>query len=227
MHLRAVEIGRAVSSFPVLCGRHANTGDWALSAVASLERGQNLFVVDDEWTANYLPTSVQTYPLCLMTSSEEDRGHAVGIDETSAAISRDSGEALFDQSGNPSLYLNRTRSILEADIENDIQTHHFLGELDKLGLFKSINIHVHYDDGGIQTITDLHTIDEDRLQSLLPDQLHDLAARGYLLLMHAMLVSIHQFNSLVRKHNRIPESRRVKQVKLSVARDSAETVAAV
>ena len=217
--LRAAEIGKAVSSFPVFCGRHAVTGDWTISAMCSLEQGHNLFVADGEWSANYEPTCMQTYPLYLMRSPDDESQYAVGIDESSSAISKEEGEALFDANGNSSLYLNRIATILEADIDNDVATHHFCARLAELELFKSIHVVVQYADGGAQTITGLHTLDEDKLQSLPDEQLAELHKRGYLLSANAMLISIFQLNALVRKHNDVDGARQVQQVKLEVARD--------
>lgn len=219
--LRAAEAGKAVSSFPVFCSRHPATGEWALSAVTGLKQGSNLFVDDGVWTASYEPTAMQTYPLFLMQSPDDQAGYTVGIDEGSAAIAAGNGEALFDASGKPSLYLERMTTLLKADIDNDIQTRRFLEKLDAEGLFKAIHIVVFYEDGESQTITGLHTIDEERLQALPSDRLMELHSQGYLLIAHAMLLSIHQLNALIRRSNQRGGSGRIKQINLQLARDAA------
>lgn len=78
---------------------------------------------------------------------------------------------------------------------------------------------VHYDNGTMQTLKGLHTLDEDRLQSLQAEQLAELNKKGYLSPIHAMLISIYQLNSLIRKHNEVEQFTKVKQIKLEVARD--------
>ena len=80
---------------------------------------------------------------------------------------------------------------------------------------------VQYGDDAVQTLKGLHTLDEDKLQSLPAEQLQELSKKGYLAPIYAMLVSIFQLNALIRKHNSIDSLNNVKHVKLEVARDSA------
>ncbi|NNC57949.1 MAG: SapC family protein [Woeseiaceae bacterium] len=221
MPIHAAEAGQAVCNFPVFFSRSPNTGRWALSAVTSLEVGRNLFVEDGQWTATYVPTGMQTYPLFLMQSPTEENKYTVGVIGHDNVLSQEAGEALFDGNGNASIYLSQVTKLLEAGIENEVQTRLFAQRLDELDLLKPINVNVHYDDGSIHTNTGLHTINEDKLQAMSPEQLGELNTKGYLLLVHAMLVSIFQLNSLVRKHNQVAGSRPVKQVKLEIARDIA------
>ena len=54
------------------------------------------------------------------------------------------------------------------------------------------------------------------------EKVDDFRRRGFLLLVHAMLISIYQLNALILKHNRVPDSRRVRQVKLGLARGPRE-----
>lgn len=221
MPIHAAEAGQAVCSFPVFFSRSPTTGSWALSAMTSLEHGSNLFVEDGRWAATYVPAGLQTYPLFLMQSPDAENEYTVGIIGHDDVLSEESGEALFDDGGKPSIYLSNVTKLLEAGLEGEVQTRLFAQRLEQLELLKSININVHYEDGGVQTITGLHTIDEDKLQSTTSEQLVDLNKSGYLVLAHAMLVSIFQLNSLVRRHNWVAGGRRVKQVKLEIARDVA------
>ena len=225
LNIRAGEVGKAVSSFPVFFNRNPVSGTWMLSAVTSLEPGSNLFVEDDQWMATYKPTCLETYPLFLMRSPQDENAYCVGIDEQSSDFSYEHGEPIFDENGEPSLHLSRVRAVLEADFENDIQTHLFSQRLEELELFRSVNINVYYETGDVQTITSLHTIDEDKLKALTAEELHELEAKGYLLTLHAILVSIFQVNLLVRKHNLVEGNTNVIQVKLEVARDPGSSEA--
>jgi len=227
MQIQAAEAGQAVCSFPVFFSRSPSKGGWALSVVTSLERGSNLFVQGGQWTATYAPADMQTYPLFLMESATDKNGYTVGVVGHDNVLSTDSGEALFDASGNASIHLNRVTKLLEAGIENTVQTRMFVERLEQLELLKSISMNVHYEDGSIQTITGLHTINEDKLHSMSPEELDELNKKGYLILAHALLLSIFQLNVLVRKHNVVEGNKPVKQVKLEVARDIATAEAGV
>lgn len=221
MQVHAAEIGQAACSFPVFFSRTPSTGAWALSVMSGLEIGKNLFAEGGQWTASYQPASMQSYPLFLMKSEANQQGYTVGVTGHDGVLSQDSGEALFDDDGKPSIYLDNVTKLLEAGIQNEIQTRFFAQRLEQLELMKSININVHYQDGAAQTITGLHTIDEDKLQALPANELEELSKNGYLLLMYAMLISIFQLNALIRKNNQTAGCRPIKQAKLALARDVA------
>ncbi len=218
VNLRVAELGKAVSTFPVFATRVSQTGRWALSAVCSFTQGENLFVREGNWDSLYLPTAMQTYPLYLMHSPDSEGGYTVGIEEGNPAFSETRGESLFDANGKASLYLSRVTTLLEADIKNDIQTHQFALRLEELNMFRGIEVLVYFEDDSVQTIKGLHTLDEDRLQFLTAEELLELNNRGYLVAMHAMLLSIHQLNALIRRHNQQPGAGNVRQIKLEAAK---------
>ena len=182
-----------------------------------------MFVIQGKWSATYQPTVLQTYPLFLMQSPKDPESHTIGVFDQSSAFSEEIGEALFDDKGNPSLYLSRIKTLLEADIKNDIQTYQFGKKLEQLGMLKAIDLLVHYQDGAVQTLSGLHTIDEDKLQALSAELLHDLNKQGYLVQIHAMLISIYQLNLLIRKHNEINDSKKIIQLKIEIAKERAIT----
>lgn len=221
MQIQASEIGQAVGSFPVFLTRGSTSGIRALSAVLGFEQGSNLFVKDQQWTAAYLPFGMQTYPLLLMKSPTDETDFAVGVVAHEGVLSQEKGEALFDDDGTESAYLSNMTKVLRSSLENEAQSRVFTQRLDELQLVKAINVKVHYDDGSVQTITGLNTIDEDKLRSLPADTLAALNNNGYLFLIHAMLVSIFQLNALIRKHNQDPGRRPVKEAKLELTRPVA------
>ncbi|MFT6989673.1 MAG: hypothetical protein ACJASL_001646 [Paraglaciecola sp.] len=219
MKLRVTEASKAVTSFPVFFTRDQRTGGWVLSALTSLENGSNLFVKQHQWECAFQPSSMQTYPLFLMQSEQQKNNFTIGVMEQSDAFSKELGEPLFDTNGRPSLYLSRMQKLLEADIKNDIQTMKFSQKLVELNLLKSISLSIHYQDDSVQNLNGLHSINEDTLHSLSAQQLDELNKLGYLIPIHAMLISIFQLNSLVKKNNELQSLKAIKQLKIEVARD--------
>ncbi|MFT6776841.1 MAG: hypothetical protein ACJAV1_000753 [Paraglaciecola sp.] len=223
MRLRVSETSKAATNFPVFFTRNSHDGNWVLSALTSFESNQCLFVKQGKWLATYQPTVLQTYPLFLMQSPKNIESYTIGVFEQSSAFSEHSGEDLFDDKGKASLYLSRIKTLLEADIKNDIQTYQFGKKLEQLGLLKAIDLLVHHEDGSVQTLSGLNTIDEDKLQALSAEQLHELNQQGYLVQIHAMLISIYQLNLLIRKHNEIQDSNKIAQLKVEIAKERAIT----
>ena len=218
VNLRVVEVVKAVSSFPVFFNRMEKTGEWMLSAITSLEMDKNLFIKDGMWDAIYLPSIMQTYPMFLMQKPSDETQYTIGIDEKNAAFSETEGEPLFDDKGKASLYLSQVRVLLDEDIKNNLQTYHFSKKMEELNLMKAMDIQVHYADGKINTLKGLQTIHEENLQSLEVTKLEELREKGYLAPIYAILFSIYQLNSLIRKHNALSGSAKITQIKMEVAK---------
>ncbi len=220
--VRAAEVGLAAGGMPIFVTASTQSGQRGLSAVVSLEDGNNMLVENGEWVGHYEPAVMRSYPLFLMQSDTDPRGYSVGIDEASDAFSESDGEALFDDTGNASALQSQKVKLLEASIEDDRQTHFFLKRLDELGLLRSVDLLIHYESGEGKTIKGLQTIDEDALMQLEGDTLTQLHQDGYLLIMHAMLLSISQMNRLIRAQNSRDDLPNVAHVKLQTGRDAGE-----
>lgn len=219
LSLRAVEIGHAATSFPVFMTKNQHNGYWNVSAITSVQPEHNLFVENNQWTASYQPTCMQTYPFYLMNSPNKENSYTVGVNIESSDFSTEKGEPLFDADGKATAYLSRVTSLLDADIKNDIQTHQFLEAIDKLGLIKPVDLMVQYRGGSANTIQGLHTINEEKLQTLTAEQLLELNQKGYLTPIHAMLISLLQLNSIVKKNNADTRLNGIQQVKIETSKN--------
>ncbi len=221
MALRASEVGRAAGAFPIFFSRSTQSGDAVLSVLTSVRSGTNVFVQGDTWIGTYEPAAMQTHPLYLMPSDMDEHAYMVGIDE-SFASDQENGESLFEDDGQPSAYLSRVSDILEQNIENDLQTHLFAETVEEYGLLKPINLVVFYDEDVTETVTGLSTIDEDQLQSMEGDVLEELNSNGYLMVLHAMLVSVFQLNLIIQRHNQLPNRPPINQIKLEAVGDDSD-----
>lgn len=217
--LRANEITRAATNFPVFFIKNPRDGSLSVSTLTSFAQGDNLFVSEGVWLATFQPSLLQSYPFYLMQSPRDERSYTIGIDPSNPAFSVDSGDPLFDSTGRPTDRLNRVKGLLETDIQNDIATRDFVAEVENLDLVKQIDLQVHFQKGAKQTIAGVYTIDEDKLNQLGAEQLLALNSQGYLQQIHGMIMSIYQLNALLRKHNDSDSETKLSQVKIEVARD--------
>ena len=220
INLNVSEVGKAVSSFPVFLTKDAHNGRWALSALASFKPGHSLFVEGSDWAATYQPISIQTYPFLLIQSKEDAEKFSVGFISDSKGLSEQEGEALFGEDGKPSEILQQITSLLESDLQYAPHTFQFAKRLEEIGVIKEINIIVNYADGTSQTLKGLHTVDEDKMKLLDSEILVELNKNGYLTVIHAMLTSIYQLNSLIQKQSSRDDVKKVVQIKLETAKDA-------
>lgn len=216
--IRAAEIAMAAASMPVFLNRHGASGAWLFSAMTSFVPGQNWFVRDERWDATYWPSFLATYPFFMVPAATDSAELAIGIIPGSPAFSAEEGVALFDDSGKPSLEVTQLEKVLRDDLEKDAQSRAFAEVLLQHKLNRPVDVVVTRASGETHTIRGLHAIDEEALRALSNDVLLDLNSRGYLLAIHALLISMSQVNTLVRR-SAMFESDPVARVRLEVARD--------
>lgn len=234
LNLRVSEVSKTIGDLPVFFSRNSQSGQWLLSALCSFSPGQNLLVQHEQWQAGYQPVCMQSYPLLLVDNNQQPAAEtrlALFNDEQAIVSATSDGQLLYEPDGQPTLFLSQQKALLEADLRHEYQTYQFIKVLTGLGLIKELDLQLLQPDGGMQTIKGLATVDEDKLQLLSGEQLKQLQQQGYLLVMHAMLLSISQLNRLIQLHNvrhnvsaDLPESERqagrglLKSVRLELSR---------
>ncbi|GGB65349.1 SapC family protein [Shewanella inventionis] len=220
MNLRVTEVSQAACCMPIFYVRNSQNGQWVLTGFTSFEQGCNLFIDQGQWTALHTPANMQTFPFFLMKSPENPQQYTIGIDEAHSVFSTTSGQPIFETNGKASLHLSRVKTLLEADIKNDIRTQEFSHYINQLGLLRPINILIQQQNGNTPSLSGLYTIDEDKLQSLNKDTLFELHQKGYLAPIQSMLMSLFQLNALIKKHNKIQTLTPIKSIKLEVSKNS-------
>ncbi len=220
MRLRVSEIPQAATNMPIIYTRSGVDGGWVLSGLCGLVEQQNSFVINSEWKGTYMPLAMQTHPFYLIKSDAENTEYAIGINDTSEDFDTENGEPIFDDKGAPSLLLSRSKAKLEADIKYSMETHQFTQKLDALNLLKAVDLTVQFASSGMQKFQGIYIIDESRLKLLSDEQLLELNQLGYLIPIHAMLISLYQLNSLIRNNNEVDPNNKITQLKMEVAKDN-------
>ncbi len=219
LSVQAAELANAATCFPVLISRNSQNGRLSISALTSFTAGQNLFVSETGWEPVFQPISVQTLPLYLMQLPSDPNQFTVGFDAQSGHLSEQSGTALFDAEGKATATLTEKSKLLETELNHYRQTFAFLNALEEHGLLKPIDIQVQFQDGHTNVIQGLYTINEDSLQTMDISALDGLRSQGYLMPIHALLMSLYQVNVLVNRHNARQPELPIKAVKIEVSKN--------
>lgn len=214
----AVEIAHAATCFPVFMSRNKVDGGWSFSAMTGFLLNQNLFVEKGAWQPVYQPSALRTYPLYLMKSPKDSEKFTVGFDPQNSAFSLSEGKELFVAEGKPSEHLAAVTKLLENELQHMQASFHFANTLENLGLLKAIDLKVIYVNEQYSTIQGLHTIDEDKFKTLPAETLAQLNEQGYLMPIHAMLMSIYQLNVLINKNNEHTGNVPISTVKMEVTK---------
>ncbi|MBI3347897.1 MAG: SapC family protein [Burkholderiales bacterium] len=210
--IAATELPLAALDFP--CVFIEADGGHSLAALVGLRDHENLFVQPDgSWARGaYLPAFFRRYPFVL-AEAPGDATFTVCLDRAYAGLNTDKGEALFDEQGVETPWLEEIKRFL-LSFRQEMQTSRdFASQLAALELLQDGVIEYTLD-GEKSTLRGFKTINEAKLRALGAATLKDLADKGWLGWAYAHLLSIQQVQRLAL---RLDERRR---------QDSAERDAA-
>lgn len=190
----------AAREFPIAFIR-ASDGETVPVAMLSLRHGENLYVEDDgSWRARYVPAFLRRYPF-VFANGQTDDTFVLSIDEAFRGCNADGrGEALFDEDGSASDYLQRMLSFTKSYQHDAQTTRRFCETLDEYDLLADGEIR--FSQGEAKAVTrGIMRIDRDQLTALDPARLSALFASGELEKIYAHLLSLRNLDDLARRLN--------------------------
>lgn len=205
-----IEFRRVQSCFPIFFQKDADNGKFFPLALLGVEEGQNLFLGEGGWDADYVPLMIQRHPFLIGYQEDneapEGKKPVVSIDMDSPRISESDGEPLFLPHGGTSDFLAAMTRVLE-DIQYGHQMNEeFVDTLLEFDLIESVAMEVELNNGSKRQLLGLYTINEDKLGQLDGEALGTLHSKHYLLPIYMILASLSCFRTLIDKMNeRLPE----------------------
>lgn len=187
------------ADYPIVFQKTAEGGFRPL-ALFGFHTGQNLFLADGRWDADYLPLAIERQPFLIGNAGGEP---AIHIDLDSPRIRRGgAGEALFREHGGTTEYLERINSVLLALHEGLRQAPAFIVQLQRYELLESFVLDVELDDGDHHRLVGFHTVNEERLKALDGEALQQLHRSGFLEAIYMAMASLSNFRGLIARMNR-------------------------
>lgn len=198
--LAGTEFYTACRDYPILFAGGEQGGPIAL---LGLREGENLFVEDSgAWDEQrYVPAFVRRYPFVLAQGDDGEQ-FTVCFDEAHGGFNSEHGEALFDQQGAYTPFLERVIEFLQRFRAEMVQTDRLVSRLEELDLLVEQNLQVNTPGGRRFALQGFRVVDEARLRQLADGKVGELLREGYLGWIHAHLVSL---NNLARLAPRMAE----------------------
>lgn len=192
------------SCYPILFTKDPDTGGFYAAALLGLEPEQNLFLKDGEWDATYIPILVQRQPFLIAKRAEGDnRPPVVSLNPAHPRVSEEDGDALFDDEGKPTEYLDQKINVLDR-LHNGMQHGNgFIDTLLKHELLEQIAMDFAFSDGEKKVLQGFYCIAEERLYSLKGDVLESLNQAGYLQPIFMAVASLSRIRDLIERRNRL------------------------
>lgn len=195
------EFVEASHEYPIVFVR--NDKEVVPIALLGLREGENLFVDEQgKWQARYIPAYVRRYPFAF--SEVPDGQLLLSLDEAYSGLDKDGkeGQRLFDQEGKETPFLSNTLTFVQSFQEDLLRTRQLCAELDKLGLFKDMNMEATLTSGGRFNMGGFLVVDEQKLLGLEQQDIVRLFKNGVMGTIYAHLISMGNANHLV---NRLAE----------------------
>ncbi|MAH73805.1 MAG: hypothetical protein CBC09_06730 [Cellvibrionales bacterium TMED49] len=189
--------------FPIFFAKDPETGSFYPTALLGLEQDENLFLESHGWGAHYLPMMMERSPffISFQSSIEGEKRPVVSIDMDSARVTKNKGIRLFQDSGEPSKYLQDVVKKLEAIHKGHQHNKDFASALLELELLESCNVEVGLEDGSQRKLTGFYALNEDKLHKLDGESLSSLHSNNFLHSIYMCLASYSRISTLVEKKN--------------------------
>jgi hypothetical protein len=163
-----------------------------------LQEGQNLFLTDAGWEADYLPLSVQRLPFSIGVADDELR---MMVDMGSKRISHGAeGEAVFLPHGGTTEFTENANAVLRTLHEGFGATTEFIQALMANELLEPFVLNVERPDGTRGELVGYHIIHEERLAALGASTIGLLHEADHLQPIYMAIASLSNFTPLIKRH---------------------------
>ena len=199
--LMAAEFPEACMEYPIVFTK-GNDGQWLGLALTGLQTDENAFVgAKGQWNARYVPASVRRYPFILAESGNDQL--SLAIDMAAPHLGK-TGEALFDDKGEPTEFVSKLMPLL-VDFQNQAkQTHAMAQKFDEAKLLTQQNLQVRLGDGRNAVVEGVWIIDEAKLRELPDDKILAWFKGGELATLHAQMLSLRNLVPLLERSQTAP-----------------------
>jgi hypothetical protein len=192
------------SCYPILFTKDPNTGGFFAAAVMGFKADQNLFLQDNGWDAPYIPAVAQRQPFLIATRGEDDNeAPVVSLDLDHPRVSQDAGEALFDDNGGATQFLDQKIALLDKLHRGMQHGRGFIDTLLQHELLEQITLDIAFNDGSKESVQGFYTIAEERLYQLKGDVLESLNQAGYLQPVFMAVASLSRMRDIIERRNRL------------------------
>lgn len=202
------EFPRLLAHYPIFFTKSAENGRFEPAALLGFGQKENLFLVNGQWEAAYVPLQIQRQPFSLLPRrADPARGTQdsldVALDIDSPQIQTQQGERLFLEDGAPSKYLQNISSMLSALVSGSRDAYAFTGRLAELNLLEPVRIEIEFVDRSQAKLQGLYWIAAAALKALPAPQLAELRDRGFLEWLYFQMASLAHVANLVARKNRL------------------------
>jgi hypothetical protein len=197
-----MEFFRLQAHYPIVFRKTEQGLSFEAFALLGFAAGENLFLKDDSWDADYIPLAIQRQPFLIGRSGDQLAVH-IDLDNQRVRQAGNEGEALFLPHGSPTPYMDKVNSILLAIHQGMEGAPAFAKALMDHDLLESFVYDIQFDYGERYRLDGFYTIKEEKLRALDAAALDALHRAGNLQAIYMALASMGNFGNLIARKNRL------------------------
>jgi hypothetical protein len=200
------EISTLVLDFPVYLMKSEETGKFNLYALLGLELGENLYLQGEDWAAGYVPLYMRRQPFLLASKDGEKQTSggkeaSIAIDMDNKRINESQGEAIFNEDGTKTPYLEDIIKMLVMLAKGIESTEVFISILVEHDLIVPTQLNIVFGNGEKKTVGGIYTLNADKLGELKDEVVVELHSRGFLQACYMMLASMGHVQKMISMKN--------------------------
>lgn len=195
------EFMQLIVHFPILFTKKVDTGQFSCVCLTGLQEGENLFWQNASFHAIYIPLNVTRHPFFVGQDESLSQNQVICINTECDSVSKSTGQALFDDIGQPTQFLTNAQNKLAQLLEGEKQTAAFIDSLNEFELLTPLSLDITYESGEKAVLRGLYTIDEDKLNQLDSASLAIMYQREHLQLSYTQIASLGQIYALINMKN--------------------------
>ena len=201
------EFGDLQKEYPILFYKDPKADKFQAHAILGLEKDENLFLGEEGWLGDYVPAVIARGPFMIGFQDREIDGSTIKepvihVDMDNTRVNADSGQPLFLAFGGDTPYLEKIMQTLQVIHQGAGIEDSFFSTLDSMGLLEPVNIEISLSSIANVNLRDYYTINKDKLAQLDAENLEKLNKMGILGLVYFALVSLGNFNKLMKLKNK-------------------------
>lgn len=201
----ADEVNNLALEYPICFIKNNATGQFGLQVMLGFEPEENLFLEGENWQATYIPLHLLRQPFMVAVNVEEGTlpsadNTVITINMESTRVQQEQGEALFDEQGNASPFLDNINHMLSNLVNGMVRTDKFIETLLAHQLIEEVHVNVTFEGEQPKRFEGIYTVSEKTLTELDAKTLQQLNSKGYLQACYVILASMGNMQKLIAKN---------------------------
>ena len=191
--------------YPIVFQRNAERTAFQALALLGFENGENLFLKNGSWDADYIPLSIDVQPFLIgrAPSGAERKQVHIDMDSPRVGVGDARGVRLFSDDGRATAFVDGVADKLAQLDEGYAGCQAYLEWLEMHDLLEPFTLEIALNDGSKNSLVGFHTINEDRLATMDAKAVQDMHAKDYALPIYMALASLSRFAALVARKNAV------------------------